>query len=79
LIFIYLLKALLGALDRAQEQTVANDILVHIAILDSVNVKLVLGIEDIFRNISLSQSLQNQLLLVYDSLALKGSKEVDSE
>ena len=71
------LQALLGALDSAQDETEANDILVHISFLTSVNIELILRLEDRLQNTSFSKSLQDQLLLVYGSLATKGNKEVE--
>ena len=55
----------------------ANDILVHISFLSSVNIEFILGLEERLTNTSLSTSLQHQLLLVYGSLAMKGKKEVE--
>ena len=74
---LFPLQALLGALDSAQDETEANDILVHISFLTSVNIELILRLEDRLQNTSLSKSLQDQLLLVYGSLAMKGNKDIE--
>ena len=71
------MQGLLGALDSAQNETEANDILVHISFLTSVDIELILGLENRLQNGSLNKSFQDQLLLVYGSLAMKGNEEVE--
>ena len=71
------MQALLGSLASARDETEANNILVHISSLTSANIELILGLEETLKNTTLSKSLQDQLLLVYGSLAMKGNKEVE--
>ena len=52
-------------------------ILVHISFLTSANIELIFGLEERLKNTSFSLSLQDQLLLVYGGLAMKGKKEVE--
>ena len=74
-----LLQALLNALNSTSDSLEANSVLTHISFLDWVSLDLVVGLEDHLLNPStrFNVSISDQLLLVYGSLATKGSEEVE--
>ena len=69
----------MNALDNASDSLEANSILTHISFLDWASLDLVVGLEDHLRNLNpkFNDSISDQLLLVYGSLATKGSEEVE--
>ena len=72
-------QALLDALNSTNDSLEANAILTHISFLDWASLDLVIGLEDHLRNPNpeFNDSISDQLLLVYGSLATKGSEEVE--
>ena len=64
---------------RTSDSLEANSVLTHISFLDWVSLDLVVGLEDHLLNPStrFNVSISDQLLLVYGSLATKGSEEVE--
>lgn len=70
-------QALLNAFDGVTEDTEANNILAHISFLNTAHLRLVTNLEERLHRAKYSQNLRNQLLLVYGSLAMKGSQEVE--
>ena len=72
-------QALLNALNNTSDSLEANSVLTHISFLDWGSLDLVVGLEDHLLNPStrFNVSISDQLLLVYGSLATKGSEEVE--
>ena len=70
---------LLNALNYTNDNLEVNSILTHISFLDWASLDLVIGLEDHLRNpnANLNANISDQLLLVYGSLATKGSEEVE--
>ena len=62
------------ALDNANSTSKAHTILLYIAFLDSASLDLIINLENRLHESTL---LSSQLLLVYGSLALKGTKEIE--
>ena len=77
--FILTFQALLNVLDNTNDNLEVNSILTHISFLDWASLDLVIGLEDHLRNpnANLNANISDQLLLVYGSLATKGSEEVE--
>ena len=69
----------MNALNNTNDSLEANSILTHISFLDWASLDLVVGLEDHLHNpnANFNANISDQLLLVYGSLATKGSEEVE--
>lgn len=70
-------QALLSAYDNAMDDDEANVILTHISLMKTVRIGFVIGMEERLAQPSEDTLLTHQLLLVFSSLATKGSNEVE--
>ena len=70
-------QALLSAYDNALDSTEANTILMHISLMEKVRVGFVIGMEERLDREIGDLNLARQLILVFASLATKGSDEVE--
>lgn len=71
------LQALLTAYDSALDNIEANTILTHISFMERVRIGFVIGMEERLNHPSSDKILSDQFLLVFGSLAMKGTTEVD--
>ena len=67
----------MNAYDNALDDAEDNVILTHISFMKTVSIEFVIGIEDRLARLSNDEFLNDQLLLVFGSLATKGSEEVE--
>ena len=74
---LLLTQALLNAYDNAADLTEANTILTHISFIKSVRTGLIIALEDRLTRPVPNHELGVQLMLVFASLATKGSDEVE--
>lgn len=65
------------AFDHAVDELEANTVLIHLSFLESVDTPFIAQLEEHLNGTSSLQSIRDQLLLVYGSLAMKGDREVE--
>ena len=73
----YILQALLSVYRNALNVAEANSILTYMSFLETVSLEFVTGFEDLLEHPDEDTMLEDQLLLVFGSLAVKGSEEVE--
>lgn len=71
------MQALLNAYDNAMDDDEVNVILTHISLMETARIGFVIGMEERLARPSEDTSLSNQLLLVFSTLATKGTDEVE--